>query len=62
MNKWLNQDVIILNTQIQKYQTQQMNNILTNNIYGVEYYQYINNIEEIGEKLYMDAFEKISIT
>jgi len=39
-----------------------MNNILTNNIYGVEYYQYINNIEEIGEKLYMDAFEKISIT
>ena len=42
------------------YQTSDMTLILKNNKYGygVRYYKYIHNIEEIGEELYNDAFEK----
>ena len=41
-----------------KYQNQQMIDKIINNKYGVGMYQYIHNIEETGEKLYIEAFEK----
>ncbi len=40
-----------------KYQTHEMIDTLMNDTYGVAYYRFINNIEEIGEKIYLKAFE-----
>lgn len=41
-----------------KYQNQQMIDKIINDNHGVAMYQYIYNIEEIGKKLYTEAFEK----
>jgi len=41
-----------------RYQTPEMILMMKKNTYGVRYYHHIHNIDEIGEELYNDAFEK----
>jgi hypothetical protein len=41
-----------------KYQTPEMIDKVKNDRYGVMYYKYFYNIEETGQQLYLEAFEK----